>query len=178
MEITQLQDQFDLYQNDISELNQKIKAIKSEQDTIVLNAKSLGYTLKNKKFITDKLIYVVDYKLSYYSHFDGHLSEAIEYYYSGSYSITPEQFKLLEKTVETQDVNDMWDELWEIIPGEAIESCGYDPQSILQYTQIRNGDIHFEKTGSQELSEMNPGSTFTVSQKKISEFKPFEEIDD
>lgn len=178
MQIEQLQDQYNLYQNDIDQLNKKIKDLKAEQNKVAGSAKTLGYTLKGKQFILDELLYVVDYSLSYYSHFDGHLSEAIERYYSGSYSITPEQFKLLEKTVETQDVNDMWDELWEIIPGEAVESCGYDPQSILQYMQIRNGDIHFEKTGSRDQGEMNPGSTIVVSQKRISDFKPFEEIDD
>lgn len=190
MDINQIQTDYDLLQNEIKVHNEIIKQLKVDQQKLVEPASKLNYTLKNHKFVINELIYVVDYDISYYSHFDGHLSEAIEYDYSGSYSIDKEQYNLFKSVVEKYISNNsykidneensdiMYEQLWDIIPGEAMDECGYDPQRVLQYMKINDDSIIFEKTGRRDQGSMNPGSYFKIKLKPISEYKPFEKSND
>lgn len=189
MDINQIQTDYDLLQNEIKVHNEIIKQLKSDQQKLIGPASTLNYTLKNHKFVINELIYVVDYDLSYYSHFDGHLSDAIEYDYSGSYKITKEQYDLLKSTIEEYLINkednflidhsnsELYDQLWEIVP-ESMDSCSMDPDRMLQYIKLTEDGIYFEKTGSRDQGRMNPGSYFKIKLKPISEYKPFEKSND
>ena len=92
MDTKKLQTEYDALTKEISELTKKKKAItKTFQDA--------GYALVKKKFEVDKPVIGIFHDLDYYSHFDGHTSDAIYYYVSGAEEFSDKNFNRLKEII-------------------------------------------------------------------------------
>ena len=171
MEITKKE-----YQETIDEYNAEIKALQSKKKTWVKHAESKGYDLIRGKFIESKEVYGVFYNIDYYSHFDGHTSDAVYREQSGVDEISKEEFTSLKsnigKYLETKDKK-ICKEIIEILSLYADENF-YDMDEYVKFFTIKDDLIYWEYKGSDDQGEICSGSWVEIkstTEKKIKSTK-------
>lgn len=168
-------------------LTKEINVIENKRNDILNKAKENGFALFGGIFKEDKKVYGAFYDMTYYSHFDGHLSEAIENYYSGASKISSEDFNILKNLIiryqseeDKQDDDSFIDELNTELNKITVDICEdfWTANNFWSFFEIKDKDtIEWCYYGDEDQGELCDDSEVIFRLSTESEIASIEKID-
>jgi hypothetical protein len=138
---------------------EKIRLAELEKTKLIDEIKDNGYFILDGILQENKETYGYYYDLTFYSHFDGHTSDAIYRDESGSGEITKEFFDKLKTAVKNYKENSITDN--ELIEELDIRWFEYPDEidNFWEHFTIKDEDeIYWEYSGSEDQGELCDGS--------------------
>ncbi len=70
----------EILQSEYDAVTKEIKSLEDKKSEIIKRAQYNGFAVLDGKIKEDKKVFGLFYDLGFYSHFDGHLSETVDFY--------------------------------------------------------------------------------------------------
>lgn len=182
------------YQVEYDNLKASIKVIEKEVEKLKETAKKDGYVIKGNKFQPNEMKLTAFWKGTYYSHFDGHISEAVEYSFGGSVRLNDDNVKAFQELLL---IISKYKSLWEVKRSsdfpivdkliDQILDLEEGPYEILACNigefesrySIKTGPDYLKifKDGEEEQGEITPGSYFEIKMASLDQMTKIYEDD-
>jgi len=174
----------DIKQKELDFLNERIKELNTKKKKLTKEITDEGYSIIKGNIKKEEKVYGSFYDMEFYSHFDGHMSEAVYHTQSGASIITEYSYIKLVEMIEYFQKNgalseEDFDELFEdddfhIEAGDWF----YDTEDLFDFFKIDDdGVITWEYKGSSDQSELCDGSKLIIRKELPSVIKKVKTVD-
>jgi len=162
-------------------VTEEIKSLKKRKKTLLKFMEDSGLAVFDGKVREDEKVFGIFYDTTYYSHFDGHLSEAIYDYESGADTFSKETFVelkgLIEKYQEHGDKDGEITEKVSCLDIEVSENILYVRSLLEHFKVIDDNTVRWEYKGDSDQNELCDGSYFEIRMETKSKIMAVKTVD-
>jgi len=175
-------------QKEYDDVLNEIKTINAKKKEILNKISKNGLAVFKDEIKEDEKVYGIFYDLDFYSHFDGHASEAVYYYQSGASEISNEDFKLLKRLItefkedtngsiedrNSKYINILCEEFISFLPDYFYNV----EEDMFNFFEIVNdNNIKWTYKGNNNQSELSDGSNIVFKKSTKSTIKAVKKVD-
>ena len=174
--------ELELLQANYTSITEQITKLKKAQTKLKKTGTDAGFRLQGSKFVKDKEVFGIFFDLTYYSHFDGHASGAVNEYSSGAFESNEKTFNFIKNLIETGNFGEE-EELYMMLEEIQFDDCGYleipyngSPEKQREkfrsmFKKVSPTEIKWSYKGRRDQGEYRDGSGFTIRLATQSEIK-------
>lgn len=176
------------WQGQLDEIDNQVKELKTKKDNLISVLSDKGFDYHRGKLSERVDTYGMFYDMSLYSHFDGHLSEAVYNDISGADEISKEDFDILKGLIEEYhkipkpkfgDAMPNTDELEEKASWCIKNTkCDWIYDDMLRHFKVVDDDtLEWEYNGPDDQGYIVSGSNFVVKRTTKKEIASTKRVD-